>query len=142
MRTRRRAPPRVPRNVGSETTVTVHVPLLIGRRGGRKTVMLPNGSSVFPIRGPRADNALVKALARAHRWKGMLDKSDYGSVAELAAAERINQSYLCRILRLTLLAPEIVEAILDGRCDKADLGELMQPFPTLWREQAPIVCRH
>ena len=66
----------------------------------------------------------------------MLESGEYASVAELAAAERINQSYLCRVLRLTLLAPDLVEAILDGRQPPdVTLDRLMRPFPVEWGEQ-------
>jgi hypothetical protein len=83
------------------------------------------------------DGTLVKALARAPRWQGMLEGGEYGSIEELARAEKINPSYLARVLRLTLLAPEIVESILDGRHDpeRAALERLMRPFPALWGEQ-------
>jgi hypothetical protein len=96
--------------------ITVCVPLAIRRRGGRKLVVTPAGG--VPGATPactRADPALVKALARAHRWKRLLESGRYGSLAKLAAAEKIDRSYLARTLRLTLLAPDIVEAILDGR---------------------------
>ncbi len=80
------------------------------------------------------DPSLVKALARAFRWKRMLGDRRYGSVAELAAAEKLNASYVSRILRLTLLAPDIVEAILDGRQPvNMTLPVLMGPFPVEWR---------
>lgn len=79
---------------------------------------------------------MVKAIARAHRWRRLLESGEYASITELVAAEKINQSYVCRILRLTLLAPEIVEAILDGREKSGmDLAMLMEPFPVDWREQ-------
>jgi hypothetical protein len=61
------------------------------------------------------DNAMVKAIARAFRWRGLLEKGAHATIAEIAAAEKINESYVGRILRLTLLAPDIIEAILDGR---------------------------
>ena len=85
----------------------------------------------------RVDSTLVKAMARAHRWQGMLESGRYGSIAELAAAERINPSYLARVLRMTLLAPEIVEAVLNGRHDpeRITLASLMCPFPMMWQEQ-------
>ena len=85
------------------STVTVRVPMTFCRRGGRKAVVTPDGAAAWAPR-PRVDNTLVKALARAHRWKRMLESGDYASVAELAAAERINSSYLSRVLRLTLIA--------------------------------------
>ena len=86
---------------------------------GPKQVVAPEGWSgpaLAPQRA-RVDGTLVKAIARAHRWQGMLEGGEYGSIEELARAERINPSYLARVLRLTLLAPEIVESILDGRHD-------------------------
>ena len=84
----------------------------------------------------RADPALVKALARAYRWKRLLESGRYGSLAELAAAEKIERSFLGKTLRLTLLAPDIVEAILDGRQSHAlALPTSLEPLPNLWNEQ-------
>jgi hypothetical protein len=80
-------------------TVTVRVPMTFCRRGGRKAVVTPDGAATWAPR-PRVDNTMVKALARAHRWKRMLESGEYASLAELAAAEKINPSYLTRVLRL------------------------------------------
>jgi hypothetical protein len=80
---------------------------------------------------------LIKAIARAHRWKQMMESGAYASLAELAAAEKINESYLCRVMKLTLLAPAIIEAVLDGRQDTGpQLNELMKPFPVDWKIQS------
>lgn len=87
--------------------VTIHVPFRIIKRGGRKEMQLPNGAS--PPR--RTDNTLVKALARAFRWKRMLESGDFATIAELAEREGIATSYMTRVLRLTLLAPDMIEAI-------------------------------
>jgi hypothetical protein len=85
---------------------------------------------------PRIDNTMVKALARAFRWRRMLEDGSYSTIKELAAAEKINASYLCRVLRLTLLAPELVEAILDGRqAESVTLPGLMAGIATQWTEQ-------
>ena len=84
-------------------TLTVRVPFAIRKRGGRKLAIAADGSTLAPLR-PRIDNTLVKALARAHRWNKLLESGRYGSAAELAAAEKINPSYVSRVLRLTLLA--------------------------------------
>ncbi|MGE3904657.1 MAG: hypothetical protein AB7F36_01805 [Reyranellaceae bacterium] len=86
---------------------------------------------------------MVKAIARAHRWKRLMESGRFASVTELAEAEKINQSYLCRVLRLTLLAPDIVEAILDGRQPaEMTLAALMAPFPVGWPEQVEAgFCR-
>ena len=102
-------------------SITVRVPLAIRRRPGRKTVVTPvcqQGGTVMPT---RADPALVKALARAFRYQRLLDEGRYASISEMAKSERIERGDLGNLLRLTLLAPDVVEAILDGR-QTADLG--------------------
>ena len=115
-------------------TVTIHVPFRLVKRGGRKEVQLPEGAST----PRRPDDALVKALARAFRWKRMLESSEYATVAELAEREGIAPSYMTRVLRLTLLAPDIVEAILDGKQGPlVTLVRVMEPFPVEWNDQLP-----
>lgn len=123
------------------TSITVRVPLAIRRRGGRKVVVAPDGGALGT--GPartRADPAMVKALARAFRYRKLLDQGRYSSITEMAAAERIDRGYLGRLLQMTLLAPDIVEAILDGR-QPADLGlpALLEPFPTEWDHQRDML---
>ena len=98
----------------SATSITVRVPLAIRRRPGRKTVLAPTGANAAVVQS-RADPALLKALARAFRWQRMLDEGRYGSISEMAAAEKIERGYLGKVLQLTLLAPWLVEAILSGR---------------------------
>jgi hypothetical protein len=116
-------------------TLTIRVPFALRKRGGRKLVVAPEGATWGAPR-PRVDSTMVKAIARAHRWKRLLESGRFGSVAELAEAEKINQSYLCRVLRLTLLAPDIVEAILDGRQPPGiQLDVLLSPHPVAWPTQ-------
>ena len=115
-------------------TLTVVIPLWVKPRGGRKAMVAPG---VLPMPA-RADITLVKAVARAFRWRGMLESGRFGTINELAAAEKINSSYVSRVLRLTLLAPDIVKAILDGRQPEGmTLPVLMGPFPVEWKKQAP-----
>ena len=119
-------------------TVTLHVPFRVVKRGGRKEMHLPDG--VRPDR--KADNTLVKALARAFRWKRMLKSGEFATIAELAEQEGIATSYMTRILRLTLLAPDLVEAILDDKLGReVTLAHLLEPFPLEWslQRQAPAV---
>jgi hypothetical protein len=113
-------------------TVTIHVPFRIVKRGGRKEMQMPEGAA----QPRRADSTLVKALARAFRWKRMLESGEFATIAELAEREGIASSYLTRVLRLTLLAPDLVEAILDGKQGpEVTLANAMEPFPTTWSEQ-------
>jgi len=118
-------------------TVTVRVPISIRRRGGRKLVLAPNGMAVMAVPvGRHIDNAMVKAIARAFRWREMLENGVYATIAEIAAAESINESYVGRVLRLTLLAPALVEEILKGRQSPAiQLHNLMKRFPIDWKAQ-------
>ena len=115
--------------------LTVRVALAVRKpRGGRKLILTPCGMA--PRGSTAADTTLVKALARAFRWRRMLETGRYGTIDELAAAEKINSSYVSRLLRLTLLAPDIVEAILDGRQPEGmTLPRLMEPFPVEWERQ-------
>jgi hypothetical protein len=87
-----------------------------------------------PAFKPQPDSTLVKGMARAWRWQRMLESGEYGTLAELADAERINRSYISRVLRLTLLAPEIVERILEAG-PAPGLPQLVQPFPVEWEKQ-------
>jgi len=117
-------------------TLTVHAPLTFRSRGGRKLVIAPQGAEAWVLPRPRVDNAMVKALARAFRWRRMLETGTHTTVAEIAAAENINASYIGRVLRLTLLSPETVEAILDGRQPaQLQLEDLLRPFPVEWQDQ-------
>ena len=120
---------------GAAQMLTVRVPLAVRKpRGGRKLVLMPGGMA--PRGASAADTTLVKALARAFRWRRMMETGRYGTIDELAAAEKINSSYVSRVLRLTLLSPDIVEAILDGRqLDGMTLPVLMEPFPVEWERQ-------
>jgi hypothetical protein len=135
------------------STITVHVPMTFAIRGGRKMIISEvlqasdealhlshdaiQATSKSHCAAPRrTGNALLKALARGHRWRRMIETGEYASITELAKAERVNQSYACRLLRLTLLAPPIVVDILNGQhASDLMLGQLMKPLPVLWDKQ-------
>jgi hypothetical protein len=131
------------------TSVTVSVPLTIRRRGGRKQIIGPDGAvarqgdggtGFVPVRG---DPALVKALARGFRWRRMLEEGRYASISEMAKAEGIERGYLGSLLRLTLLAPDMVEAILDGRRPEGvTLPKLLEGVPVGWEEQRKALSQH
>ena len=113
-------------------TITVRVAFRVVKRGGRKEMILPEGAA----QSRRADSTLVKALARAFRWKRMLESGDFATIAELAEREGIAPSYMTRVFRLTLLAPDIIEAILEGKQGPAvTLARVLEPFPLEWKAQ-------
>lgn len=118
-------------------TLTVQIPLRLRKRGGRKLVIAPYGVEVTAAPVARhVNNAMVKAIARAFRWREMLESGAYATIREIANAEKINESYVGRVLRLTLLAPDIVETIIDGRQPAClQLDRLLRPFPVEWERQ-------
>ena len=119
----------------SVETISVHVPFAVRKFGGRKQIVMPADAPVSDLH-PRINNTLLKALARAFRWKRMLESGEFATVKELAEHEKLGFSYLTRVLRLSLLAPDIVEAILDGRQPlEFTLAGLLEPFPVGWDEQ-------
>lgn len=123
-------------------TITVHIPMIWKRRGGRKVIIAPDGSDAWAPAKPRPDETLIRALARAHRWKRMLEDGTYRSAVEIAEAEKVKRSFVNRLLRLTLLAPDIQEAILDGRQPKEmQLEGLTGVMPSGWEEQRKIIYR-
>ena len=114
-------------------TITVHVPFRLVKRGGRKEIVLPEDAQLRRT----ADDTLVKALARAFRWKRLLETGAFATIGDLADHEKIASSYLTRILRLTLLAPDIVEGIVEGR-GGLGLAQLLEPFPVKWSGQIQL----
>jgi hypothetical protein len=131
------------KNSAQPATITVHVPIRFVIRGGRKMIISDaegNSHAQYKLAHDaprqRTDNALLKAVAKAHRWQRKIERGEYASITELAKSENVNQSYACRILRLTLLAPELVTEILDRRyTPDLMLKRIMTPLPVRWDEQ-------
>jgi hypothetical protein len=116
-------------------TLTVRIPMRLQRRGGRKLIMTPEGAKVPPPK-PRRDETLVKALVRAHRWRRTIESGQAKSITDLAEQEGVTDAYACRLLPLTCLAPDIVEAILDGRQPRElKLAAILGNGPMVWEEQ-------
>jgi hypothetical protein len=123
-------------------TLVVRIPMRLGRQRGRKRILAPDGSELTPPTNPQADGVLVKALARAWRWQKLLDAGVHCTVTEIAEAERISKSYVSRILRLALLAPDLVVAILGGWADQRIMPErLERPLPVGWEDQRRAIAR-
>jgi len=139
------------KNPSEPATVTVHVPMRFAIHGGRKLIISDtdekSGGRLFnrpsnDAPRQRTENALLKALARAHRWRQMIESGAYASITDLAKAENVNQSYACRVLRLTLLAPSIIDEILDGRCPPdLMLKRVMRRLPIWWEEQKVVLAQ-
>jgi hypothetical protein len=116
-------------------TLTIRIPMRLQRRGGRKLIMTPQGAEV-PASKPHRDETLVKALVRAHRWRRRIESGKAKSITDLSEQEGVTDAYVCRLLPLTCLAPDIVEAILDGRHPKGlRLAEMLGNGPLDWNEQ-------
>jgi hypothetical protein len=120
--------------VSEDGAITIRIPMTFRKRGGRKLIVTPDGAPWAPR--PRVDNALVKAVARAFRWQRILDEGPCATIAELARREKVTKSFMSRMLRLTLLAPEVVEAILDGRQPEGmRLVDLLDGLSVEWAGQ-------
>jgi hypothetical protein len=120
----------------SDGRLTVSVPIQFKRRAGRKQITLPSGESGEPRPWGVAPTALQLALARGHRWLAMLESGQVSSLREIAAREDVDNSYVSRMMNLTVLAPDIVEAILDDTLpDNLTLFDIAVDPLALWDEQ-------
>jgi hypothetical protein len=115
------------------------VPIRVRRRGGRKRIITPDGGEYAPVEETRANEGLAVTIARAHRWRRLLEEGEYGSIRELAVAVGVDNSYVARQLRLTLLAPDIVEAIVEGDEPDGVSLEKLYRLPVEWEEQGRVV---
>jgi len=119
-------------------TLTIRIPMRLQRRGGRKLIMRPEGVAA-PARKLSRDETLVKALVRAHRWRRRIESGQAHSITDLAEQEGVTDAYVCRLLPLTCLAPDIVEAIVDGRQPRGlRLAEMLGNGPLAWEEQRQL----
>jgi hypothetical protein len=116
-------------------TLTIRIPIRLQRRGGRKLIVTPEGVAA-PARKPSRNETLVKALVRAHRWRRRIESGHAKSITDLAEQEGVAVAYVCRLLPLTCLAPDMVETILDGRQPKGlRLAGMLGNGPLAWEGQ-------
>ena len=119
--------------------ISIDIPMTFKKRGGRKVIVLPDGAHGHPEQKATIDNTMVKSIARAFRWQRLLENRTYSCLDDIARSEKISASFLSRYYRLVLLAPDIVEAILDGRQPAhVTLKDLMCPFPVGWDRQRSL----
>lgn len=117
-------------------TTSIHVPMTFKKRGGRTVIVLPDGTQGNPLPRATIDNTMVKAIARAFRWQKLLENGTYTCLDDIARSEKIGASFVSRYYRLVLLAPDIVDAILDGRQPaQLTVKVLLKNFPITWKEQ-------
>ena len=115
--------------------LVVQVPLQIKRRRGRKEVIAPAGFGTDDRPPARTNESLAMTLARAHRWRDVLEAGRYATIRDLAHDLGMDHSYVARILRLTSLAPDIVEAIMDGTEPDGLSLEKLYRAPMEWEGQ-------
>ena len=121
-------------------TITVRVPMTFRRFGGRKLVIVPEPDEVPTPEPPELDNPLIRALARAFRWRRQLEDGTRASLGDIARKEKISSSYVTRILRLSTLAPDIVESILDGEIEGLGLMHRIEKnMPLAWAHQQRVI---
>ena len=112
------------------------IPMSFRSRGGRTVIVRPDGSRGVVRREATIDNTMIKVIARGFRWQRLLYDGTYATIEDLAAAEKINPSYVSRILRLAYLSPVVVQAILDGKHPAClTMRHLLEPFPADWKQQ-------
>ncbi|MCZ7583361.1 MAG: hypothetical protein M5R36_08545 [Deltaproteobacteria bacterium] len=117
-------------------SIRIHIPLKFKRRGGRKEIITPDGLSAFQPERTAYQKPLVVALARAHLWQRLLDEGRVASISELAKRLKVDHAYISRLLHLTLLAPDIIEAILNGKEPSGlSLARLHDAFEPDWEMQ-------
>lgn len=117
-----------------ESVITITIPMNFRKRGGRKRIVAPAGMDSSPM--PQRDDSLPKLVAKAHQWLKMLENGGISSMRAIAEQEKRDESYVAKVLRLTLLAPDIVQLILDGQQpDVLTWRELRQQFPVEWPKQ-------
>lgn len=115
--------------------LTVRIPMTLERRGGRKLIIAPEGSTT-PVEPPKRDETMIRAIVKAHLWRRRIESGQAKSITDLAAQEGVTDAYVCQLLPLTCLAPRLVEAILDGRQPQGlKLGQLKSEVSESWNDQ-------
>jgi hypothetical protein len=123
----------------TEAGFTTEIPMTFRRRGGKAVIVMPDGSRAIERREALIDNAMVKLLARGHRWHRKLFDGTHASIEDMAKSENISPSFVSRILRLAYLSPTVIEAILDGKYPaQLTMKDLMEPSPMEWSMQEKI----
>jgi hypothetical protein len=128
--------------------ITTFVPFHFKKRGIKKVIVAPEGVSQpisvtdTPVLTPEQDRPLLKALGRGIYWQQLIDNGTVASGTEIAERECIHRSTVNDLLRLALLAPDIVQAAYEGRLPRAVSLEaiLRAKVPLDWNEQRRLIA--
>jgi len=133
---------------GGGVRITTFVPFHFKKRGIKKVIVAPEGVSQpiavtdTPVLTPEQDRPLLKALGRGIYWQQLIDNGTVASGTEIAERECIHRSTVNDLLRLALLAPDIVQAAYEGRLPRAVSLEaiLRAKVPLDWNEQRRLIA--
>ena len=119
--------------------INIHIPIVVKKRGGRKVIISPDNSMPVFSAQEQHDHSLIKAIVRGYKWRKMYESGKFKSHEELAEKLGVNKSYFARVIRVNWLAPDIKEAILDGRQPRTLMvTDIFKPFPMIWEEQRKL----
>ena len=123
-------------------TLHIRIPMQFSRRSSRKMIVGPDGKTISEMIDAEADNTdytFISALGKAFSWQRMLDEGKYQTPKELAEKEKVEVTHMNRVMRLTLLAPDIIEAVLNGKQPRTlTLQNVVRGFPISWQEQRKV----
>ena len=125
--------------IANDEIIDLFVPLEIKKRGGSAIIILPKNLKKEEM-VKCFDEKMIKAFAKAYKWKNMMEEDEIGALAQIAVKENITGAYVSKVFNLNFIAPEIVEKILNGEQPR-DLklqDMLVGKFPLLWQEQKEL----
>ncbi len=120
-------------------TIDIFVPLEIKRRSGTATLMIPKNSNKVDDQ-KHFDNKILKSLAKAYKWKMMLEKAQVSCLSEIAQREKATPSYVSRVFNLNFLSPRIIDKVLNGAQPRTlKLQDIIiNEIPDSWQEQEEV----
>ncbi len=126
-----------------ENILSIRMPVCFKRRSSRKMIIAPSGAGVLlntvDLKSAKPDQSFVSALVKAFQWQDLVDQGVYASPKELAEKENIEVTHVYRLIRLTMLAPDIIEAVLDGTQPRTlTMQNIVRGFPISWKEQRAL----
>lgn len=123
---------------GSTEAIRVVIPLTIRKRNGRPKILLPDDVTVRDGRSQAPH--VLRAIARAWSWRRQLETGDASTIQDIAAAEKVSDRFVSRMMRLAYLSPEVLDHLVIRRVPPAlSLNDLVAVADRPWAEQMGIV---